>query len=75
MKVHVLTDIQVDTPQFVMISDAKIHFKNILTYLNLAQVSMIVFDRAYNYYQLPAICEKDKGGRKFCLQVKSKRKI
>jgi len=43
MKVHVLTDIQVDTPQFVMISDAKIHFKNILTYLNLAQVSMIVF--------------------------------
>jgi hypothetical protein len=50
LKVHMLTDVHADTPQFVKISEAKMHDKNFLQYLNLAQGSMIVFDKAYNYY-------------------------
>jgi hypothetical protein len=50
LKVHMLTDIHADTPQFVTISEAKLHDKNFLQYLNLSPGSMIVFDKAYNYY-------------------------
>ena len=50
LKVHMLTDIHADTPQFVKISEAKMHDKNFLPYLKLAAGSMIVFDKAYNYY-------------------------
>jgi len=50
LKVHMLTDVHADTPQFVKISEAKMHDKNFLQYLNLASGSMIVFDKAYNYY-------------------------
>ena len=50
MKVHMLTDVHADTPQFVKISEAKMHDKNFLQYLKLAKGSMIVFDKAYNYY-------------------------
>ena len=50
LKVHMLTDIHADTPQFVTISEAKMHDKNFLQYLNLARGSMIVFDKAHNYY-------------------------
>jgi hypothetical protein len=50
LKVHMLTDIHADTPQFVKISEAKMHDKNFLQYLNLSPGSMIVFDKAYNYY-------------------------
>jgi hypothetical protein len=50
LKVHMLTDIHADTPQFVKISEAKMHDKNFLQYLNLPAGSMIVFDKAYNYY-------------------------
>ena len=50
LKVHMLTDIHADSPQFVKISEAKMHDKNFLQYLNLSQGSMIVFDKAYNYY-------------------------
>jgi hypothetical protein len=50
LKVHMLTDIHADTPQFVKISEAKMHDKNFLQYLNLPKGSMIVFDKAYNYY-------------------------
>jgi hypothetical protein len=46
LKVHMLTDIHADTPQFVKISEAKMHDKNFLQYLNLAPGSMIVFDKA-----------------------------
>jgi len=45
-----LTDIHADTPQFVKISEAKMHDKNFLQYLKLSAGSMIVFDKAYNYY-------------------------
>lgn len=50
LKVHMLTDIHADTPQFVKISEAKMHDKNFLQYLNLSASSMVVFDKAYNYY-------------------------
>jgi hypothetical protein len=50
LKVHMLTDIHADCPQFVKISEAKMHDKNFLQYLNLPRSSMIVFDKAYNYY-------------------------
>lgn len=50
LKVHMLTDIHADSPQFVKISEAKMHDKNFLPYLNLSEGSMIVFDKAYNYY-------------------------
>jgi len=50
LKVQMLTDIHADTPQFVKISEAKMHDKNFLQYLNLPSGSMIVFDKAYNYY-------------------------
>jgi len=50
LKVHMLTDIHADTPQFVKISEAKMHDKNFLQYLNLPKGSMAVFDKAYNYY-------------------------
>jgi len=50
LKVHMLTDVHADTPQFVKISEAKMHDKNFLQYLNLPEGSMIVFDKAYNYY-------------------------
>jgi hypothetical protein len=50
LKVHMMTDAHSDTPEFVKISEAKLHDKNFLQYLNLAAHSMIVFDRAYNHY-------------------------
>jgi hypothetical protein len=50
LKVHMLTDIHADTPLFATISEAKMHDKNFLQYLNLHKDSMIVFDKAYNYY-------------------------
>ena len=50
LKVHMLTDIHADTPQFVKISEAKMHDKNFLQYLSLPAGSMVVFDKAYNYY-------------------------
>jgi hypothetical protein len=37
--------------RFVKITAAKVHDKNFLKGLELISHSMIVFDRAYNYYQ------------------------
>ncbi|MDR0231690.1 MAG: IS4 family transposase [Dysgonamonadaceae bacterium] len=50
LKVHMLTGVHADTPQFVKISEAKMHDKNFCRYLNLPAGSMLVFDKAYNYY-------------------------
>ncbi|GAB6012909.1 IS4 family transposase [Viscerimonas tarda] len=52
LKVHMLTDIHADTAVFVKISEAKLHDKKFLKYLDLPAGSMAVFDRAYNYYSL-----------------------
>ncbi len=50
LKVHMMIDAHSDTPEFVKLSEAKLHDKNFLKYLTLAAHSMIVFDRAYNHY-------------------------
>ena len=50
MKVHMLTDIIADCAKFVKMSEARMHDKKFLQYLNIAAGSMIVFDKAYNWY-------------------------
>jgi hypothetical protein len=50
LKVHMLTDIHSDTAVFAKISEAKMHDKKFLQHLNPSKGSMLVFDKAYNYY-------------------------
>lgn len=51
LKVHMLTDVHADTPAFAKISEAKMHDKKFLQHLNPSKGSMLVFDKAYNFYQ------------------------
>src|SRR5690554_98467 len=50
LKVHMLIDAVQSVGRFVKITAAKVHDKNFLKGLELISHSMIVFDRAYNYY-------------------------
>lgn len=50
LKVHMLTDVHSDTAVFAKISEAKMHDKKFLKHLNPSKGSMLVFDKAYNYY-------------------------
>lgn len=50
LKVHILTDVHTDTAVFAKISEAKMHDKKFLQHLNPSKGSMLVFDKAYNYY-------------------------
>lgn len=50
LKVHMLIDAVQSVGRFVKITAAKVHDKNFLKSLVLISHSMIVFDRAYNYY-------------------------
>lgn len=50
LKVHMLTDVHSDTAIFAKISEAKMHDKKFLQHLNPTKGSMLVFDKAYNYY-------------------------
>ena len=50
LKVHMLIDAVQSVGRFVKITAAKVHDKNFLKRLELISHSMIVFDRAYNYY-------------------------
>lgn len=50
LKVHMMIDVHSDTAKFARISEAKMHDKKFLRYLNLPKGSMIVFDKAYNHY-------------------------
>lgn len=50
LKVHMLTDVYSETPVFAKISEAKMHDKKFLTSLHPCRGSMLVFDKAYNYY-------------------------
>jgi len=50
LKVHMLIDAVQLVGRFVKITAAKVHDKNFLKELNLISHSMVVFDRAYNYY-------------------------
>lgn len=49
-KVHMLIDAVQSVGRFVKITAAKVHDKNFLKELELISHSMVVFDRAYNYY-------------------------
>ena len=51
LKVHMLTDVHADTAIFAKISEAKMHDKKFLAHLNPGKGSMLVFDKAYNFYQ------------------------
>ena len=46
-----LTDVHADTAVFAKISEAKMHDKKFLQHLNPSKGSMLVFDKAYNYYR------------------------
>jgi hypothetical protein len=50
LKVHMLTDVHAETAIFAKISEAKMHDKKFLQHLNPSRGSMLVFDKAYNYY-------------------------
>jgi len=50
LKVHMLIDAIGQVGRFIKITEAKVHDKNFLKSLDLISYSMVVFDRAYNYY-------------------------
>ena len=50
LKVHMLIDAVQSVGWFIKITEAKVHDKNFLKELDLISYSMVVFDRAYNYY-------------------------
>ena len=50
LKVHMLIDAVQAVGRFIKITEAKVHDKNFLKELDLISYSMVVFDRAYNYY-------------------------
>jgi hypothetical protein len=50
LKVHMLIDAIQSVGRFIKITEAKVHDKNFLKELDLISYSMVVFDRAYNYY-------------------------
>lgn len=55
LKVHMLIDAVQSVAKFVRISEAKMHDKNFLKDIQVPAFSMLVFDRAYNYYKQFAI--------------------
>lgn len=55
LKVHMLIDAVQSVGRFIKITAAKVHDKNFLKSLELISHSMIVFDKAYNYYHQFAI--------------------
>jgi hypothetical protein len=50
LKVHMLIDAVQSVGRFIKITEAKSHDKNFLKSLELISHSMLVFDKAYNYY-------------------------
>jgi hypothetical protein len=55
LKVHMLIDAVQSVGRFIKITAAKMHDKNFLKSLELISHSMIVFDKAYNYYHQFAV--------------------
>lgn len=60
LKVHMLIDAVQSVAKFVRISEAKVHDKNFLSQINVPPYSMLVFDRAYNYYKQFAKWSEEK---------------
>lgn len=50
LKVHMLIDAGQSVAKFVRLTEARVHDKNFLKTLQLVERSMVIFDRAYNYY-------------------------
>ena len=51
LKVHMLIDAVQSVGKFMKITAAKMHDKNFLSEIQVPQYSMLVFDKAYNYYK------------------------
>lgn len=51
LKVHMLIDAVHSVARFVRITEARIHDKNFLAGIEVPEYSMLVFDKAYNYYK------------------------
>lgn len=51
LKVHMLIDAVQSIAKFVRITEAKVHDKNFLSQIQVPAHSMLVFDKAYNYYR------------------------
>ena len=51
LKVHMLIDAVQCVGKFMKITAAKMHDKNFLSEIQVPQFSMLVFDKAYNYYK------------------------
>lgn len=51
LKVHMLIDAVQSVGKFMRITEAKSHDKNFLKDISVPKYSMLVFDKAYNYYQ------------------------
>jgi hypothetical protein len=50
LKVHMLIDAVHSVGRFIKITEARSHDKNFLKSLELISYSMLVFDKAYNFY-------------------------
>jgi len=73
LKVHMLTDVHSETAVFAKISEAKMHDKKFLAHLNPGKGSMLVFDKAYNYYT--QFADWTKEGVNFVCRLKENAKI
>ena len=73
LKVHMQTDIHADTAVFAKISEAKMHDKKFLEHLHPTKGSMLVFDKAYNYYSQFASWTEE--GVNFVCRLKDNAKI
>lgn len=51
LKVHMLIDAVAAVARFVRITEARVHDKNFLRDIEVPEYSMLVFDKAYNYYR------------------------
>jgi hypothetical protein len=72
LKVHMLTDVHADMAVFATVSEAKMHDKKFLSHLKPARGSMLVFDRAYNYYR--QFAEWTREGVNFVCRLKANAK-
>jgi len=60
LKIHMLIDAVQSVGRFIKITAAKVHDTNFLKSLDLISHSMVVFDRAYNYYHQFALWTENK---------------
>lgn len=51
LKVHMLIDAVQSVGKFMRITEARVHDKNFLKEIQVPSYSMLVFDKAYNYYR------------------------